>query len=50
MTSNNHGGRRAGSGRKREEATKTIRVPVALLEKIKKMISEHKELMKNGGK
>jgi hypothetical protein len=41
-----HGGKRAGAGRpkgtRRKEPTKPIRVPVAILPEIEKMIERHK--------
>jgi len=36
------GGKRPGSGRKKKEPTKTIRVPISLIEKIDKLIKENK--------
>jgi len=41
-----HGGSRKGSGRKKLEPTKTIRVPIGALGKIEKIINEHKEEQK----
>lgn len=41
-----HGGKRAGAGRpkgtRRKEPTKAIRVPLALLPEIEKLIEKHK--------
>lgn len=33
-----HGGKRKGSGRKKKEPTKVIRVPISKLEEVKKLI------------
>lgn len=39
----NHGGKREGAGRKRGIETKTIRVPVYLITKIKELIEKEKK-------
>lgn len=41
--SKNHGGRREGSGRKKQDMV-SIRVPVACLPAIQQLIAEHKNL------
>lgn len=33
-----HGGKRKGSGRKKKEPTKVVRVPISKLEEVKKLI------------
>lgn len=38
MKKNTHGGKRNGSGAKKKEPTKVIRVPVSKLEAIKELI------------
>lgn len=47
-----HGGKRVGAGRKkgsrRKEPTKAIRVPVALLPEIEKLIEEHEAETEKG--
>jgi len=37
------GGKREGSGRKKGEPTKTIRVPESLIDEVKKLIERHKK-------
>jgi hypothetical protein len=38
-----HGGKRKGSGRKKKEPTKNIRVPVSLIPKVNELIKKHKK-------
>lgn len=40
---NNHGGQREGAGRKKKEPTTTMRVPVSLVEAVKKFIKENRK-------
>ena len=47
---NQHGGKRKGAGRKPSEPTKLIRVPLSLVDKIKTMITEHKNEKSNNKK
>jgi hypothetical protein len=42
MSKITHGGARKGAGRKSKEPTKTMRVPVSLVEVVKGLIAEHK--------
>lgn len=35
-----HGGKRKGAGRKKKEPTKTIRVPVSMVDQIKSLIKK----------
>jgi hypothetical protein len=37
-----HGGKRSGSGRKKKEPTRPIRVPLSLIPKVEKLIDQHK--------
>ena len=41
MKKKKHGGEREGSGRKKKEVTKTIRVPERLLSEIKKLVEDN---------
>jgi hypothetical protein len=43
MKTKPHGGKRKGSGRKKGEETKVIRVPVSMLDEIKKLIANKNE-------
>lgn len=47
MKKNTHGGKREGAGRKKREQTKAIRVPVALIPAINKLISDYKDCKKS---
>lgn len=38
----NRGGKRPGSGRKKKEPTKVMRIPVPLVPKVEDMIEKHK--------
>lgn len=40
---NTHGGQRQGAGRKPKEPTTTMRVPVSLVEVVKKLIAEKRK-------
>ena len=37
-----HGGKRANAGRKKQEPTKVVRVPVGVLDEVNALISEYK--------
>lgn len=43
MKTPTHGGKREGSGRKKLEPTKLIRVPISLIPAVKKLIDKHKK-------
>ncbi|MDG2658689.1 hypothetical protein P7M12_23570, partial [Vibrio parahaemolyticus] len=43
MSSSNHGGRRAGSGRKRGESSTVVRVPDGVLSEVRLLISKYKD-------
>ena len=44
MENKRYGGKRKGSGRKKSEATKVMRVPESLVEKVNAMIKAYKQI------